>query len=184
MNKLAKVTSILSMSFVTTLHAASFGSYDLVSKSDFPSDGYIPPEYVSFQGTERTIGKTIGICTDTHSRRVPGKIVDGSCFVEWDGKEYKNDEFFILRSSSGYRWTSVNQENKNFILNAGVTPGTTDEGNYVYHCRIWDPQNNIYTAGKYIPSRNGCYFALYGANFRSEKHAFLEVLTVGSPSQY
>lgn len=48
----------------------------------------------------------LGLCTDTTYRRVPGKLVDGYCYVGWYGKEYRNTEYYAYVDFKG--WQSVN----------------------------------------------------------------------------
>ncbi|MCG7547865.1 DM9 repeat-containing protein [Pseudoalteromonas sp. Of7M-16] len=131
-------------------------------------DGYfLDPYHETVSGLESNVNnKEMGLCTDTTERRVLGKLVGKKCYVEWKGREYSNSEFFLLREGQGY-FKRLIPHNKSDIMKKGITPCLYDEGNPVYHCRIQSQADRIDLLGKYIPSRNGCYYGIWGTHFRS-----------------
>lgn len=168
---LFKVALTFIVAFSTQVHSAWFGTYD------YTTSAMIDPntsKHVYFWGQESFFSGNIFLCVDATPRRVPGKVTGTTCNVEWKGKEHKNSVFGVL-INEGYSWQTLTTSNKDFIMHYGVTPGVIDEGNYVYHCKI-TVLGNV-TAGKYIPSRNGCYFGLSGGRFYGiNSEATLEIL--------
>lgn len=125
------------------------------------------------------------VCTDATSRRVPGYIENGRCNVEWRGGEHHNDNFYLLVNNSNYRWEQLagpvgGTLAKEYVLANGVSTGVEDEGDPVIFCRITYANDLINSPfdieyqvlGKYIASRNGCFFGYYGANYVSTEIYF------------
>lgn len=157
--------SLLALGFISaSASAAHYGTYTYATKNDMVQGiwGLTPPwnfGAVTFNGYELGSTRQISVCTDTHSRRVPGKLIDGTCYVEWKGKEYGNESFYVLRDE-GYTWMELTASNKALIMARGVTnpDGELDEGNHTYHCQIQIYGTTTITLGKYIPSRDVCFF--------------------------
>lgn len=136
--------------------AAYFGTYERGSPTWFSG------RYVSYEGQLSGARSTHFLCTDTNQNRVPGRITGTTCDVEWKGKEYKNSDYFMLVNNR-FNWVTLTAQNKSWVMDKGVSPGVIDEGNYTYHCKITFFLNGNSAAGKYIPSRDGCYYGWYGA---------------------
>ncbi|WP_215396868.1 DM9 repeat-containing protein [Rheinheimera oceanensis] len=153
----SKMLFLISILLPFQSSAAWFGEYD----TDFDFNFLNPYLYVHFGGMESGRQMDMFYCTDMSERRVPGKLIEGVCYVEWKGKEHANRSFYVLKGNN-YEAVRLTAANKNFILQNGVTPGTIDEGNYVYHCSILINDNLNRTLGKYIPSRDGCYYSWHG----------------------
>lgn len=108
------------------------------------------------------------LCTDTDSRKVAGVIIDDKCVVEWSGKIYANEDFYVLMDTDT-TWEPLYQGRK--LSGMEITNGGWDKGEYVYHCLIETKSyfgKDIYikTLGKYIPNNNACYTS---HNYRFKK---------------
>lgn len=161
----------ISLLFSAMCSAEVFGDYDRWSRYDFIDNGKLPSSQAMIvSAVERGTPKLSYLCTDTSSRKVAGKIIDRQCWVEWRGQRYANDNFYVLNKGN-YEWLPITNKSPNSvnarILADGVTNGGTDEGNFVFHCKIISQTGDLYfeTHGKYIPSRNGCYYEYFGARF-------------------
>lgn len=171
MNKKILIAAISLLSI--NVQAAHFGIYQ------HGAGAIDQTRYVSYRGQVSGISSTHYLCTDTHARKVPGRITSGvSCEVEWQGDEYSNKQYLMLLDQN-YTWVRLTTSNKEFIMERGVTPGVVDDGNFVYHCKITFINGNT-VAGKYVPSQDGCFYGWYGDGKYhrvSDNSALLEVLT-------
>lgn len=179
MKILLKLFAVIGISLSSSVFAVEFGQYEHVNTRD----AYLGQVFFGFQefiGIERGRNKTTYICIDDTSRRVPGKVIDGRCWVEWNGKGYANTDFKILTTPAS-RWESISGGNRDevkaLILDKGITNGIIERGEYVFHCRVTVIGNEV-VFGKYIPADNGCYYEYYGAKFRGDTDgdSFIEVL--------
>ncbi|WJG09513.1 DM9 repeat-containing protein [Aliiglaciecola sp. LCG003] len=151
--------------------AVEFGDYVRLSALDMDGE-YFPSYYNAMQvnASEQGQLKTSYLCTDTTDRKVPGKIIDRRCWVEWKGDRYGNADFYVLKQDN-YSWLPITNQNaaqdNSTIAAYGVTNGGWDEDNYVFHCKIITQSGNttIETHGKYLPSREGCYYDYYGGKY-------------------
>ncbi|GAB5382391.1 MAG: hypothetical protein Alis3KO_38500 [Aliiglaciecola sp.] len=164
----------------SSTQAVEFGDYVLLSSFDFTaSGGALPAWRDAFQvlGIEGGSFKNSYLCTDTTNRRVPGKVIDKKCWVEWNGNRYGNSTFYVLKNddyqSGIYNWLPITNQNVSYVNSQvntwGITNGGFDEGNYVFHCRVdvTKPGERFVVHGKYLPSRQGCYYEYNGAQFAS-----------------
>ena len=168
-----KILSILFIGVATSAHAVWIGDYRSTNNTG-PNSYSSWLNVVVFDGVERGTKKKIAICVDNTTRMVPGKNTISTCDVEWKGTENANQSFSVLVNEN-YQWVQLTSSNKAYVIDRGVSPGVVDEGGYVYHCRITLSDGTI-TAGKYIPSRDGCYYGLWGAHYRTLAQAKLEIL--------
>ena len=108
------------------------------------------------------------LCTDTHSRKVAGVIIDDKCVVEWSGRISANEDFYVLIDIDTM-WEPLYQGRK--LSGMEITNGGWDKDEYVYHCLIqtksrFGKEIYIKTLGKYIPNKNACYTS---QNYRFKK---------------
>lgn len=97
-----KVTVAALVIFSSSLASAWSPSYDYMTRDQFLAlDSYSKSRY-HYAGLER--GHPVYVCTDSTSRRVPGKLIDGFCYVPWSGKEYRNTDYYVLLTESWYTW--------------------------------------------------------------------------------
>lgn len=176
-NHLLKLISMVVLSCTSSISSAAwFGDYVYAEKKDMVNfSGFLvpPPSWniKMFDGRENYKQIPMAYCTDTTERRVPGKLVDGVCYVEWKGKEYGNEKFYLLKNPTfsdrvNYKLTQVTSSSKDFIIENGVTGGATDAGHYSYHCVIKIITNGQQTLGKYIPAHNRCYYGFHGGHYK------------------
>lgn len=170
---------VIGISLSSFANAVVYGQYDEVNTGDAYAGQYFFG-FQQFTGVEQGQNRVTYICIDPTSRRVPGKVIDAKCWVEWNGNNYDNTNFKILTTpaSSWERVSSTNRDQaKAIILDKGITNGIIERGEYVFHCRISVIGNEV-VFGKYIPADNGCYYEYFGAQFRSDSNrdVFLDVL--------
>lgn len=169
--KVALAICVLVSAF--SAQSAWFGDYRYAERSQMVSflGILMPPLSWNIAGVAaRENNKNIYMyfCTDATNRRVPGKLIDGYCYVEWKGKEYRNDKFYLLKRKvhqfpriTYEDKTLITQENFDYIIKNGVTGGAIDDGYYSFHCII-EIYNGNKTLGKYIPSKERCYYGFHG----------------------
>ncbi|AZZ96951.1 hypothetical protein [Pseudoalteromonas sp. R3] len=167
--------------------AAIFGSYIKTSKAQYYNDytdihwskpivlkdfDYPNQKWPVFTSSEygelyprrppSTLYDGPGICIDATSRKVPGVIKDGYCHVEWDGRNWKNSDYYYLSRNYDYEWRKIN---KGYQLRGDeVTAGGWDKGAYVYHCVAegyhWEGHQRYRLIGKYVPNLNKCFVTI------------------------
>jgi hypothetical protein len=104
-------------------------------------------------------GQRIGyMCID--GNMVPGKLVNGYCYVELNGNDWKNSNFSVLRKPASsnvvYRllqvqdWYNYNTTDaKQFIRQNGVTSGAQQGGEFQYHCYVVEGHTGSSSFGHY-----------------------------------
>jgi len=153
-------------------NAAVFPEYKLATQAQPPSSSITEIRGTDYNRKNQIFYDWIGVCTDTTSRRVAGKLLsDGLCYVEWKGKIHANSDFYYLPSGGDTigGWTPIY---KGYQLDGSeITNGGRDDGEYVYHCMIENANSRvspIKTLGKYIPGTGKCYYG-QGVNRKSVK---------------
>lgn len=172
--KASVLIGILGASF--SAQSAWFGDYRYAERSQMVPNflgQLVPPQnwnIAGFDGRENNKDVDMYFCTDATSRRVPGKLIDGFCYVEHNKKEWKNDKFYLLEKKLNQfpqityeDKTQITTGNFDYIIQNGVTGGAIDNGYYSYHCII-EIYNGNKTLGKYIPSNERCYYGFNGAH--------------------
>ncbi|GLR69108.1 hypothetical protein [Agaribacter marinus] len=172
MNKTKKL--IVSLGITSALlssnaFSAVFGDYDRTQRNNFSPNN---TSYVTTPLKDAHGIKDGYICTDT--RLVPGKLVNGYCYVEHNGSGFKNSQYYALETpsfSSGLAFAlfditlsgNVHTGYLDFIREYGVTLGGQDSGDYLYHCFVREGHTKRTAFGKYVPAHNTCYYELHGA---------------------
>ncbi|AOT10602.1 DM9 repeat-containing protein [Pseudoalteromonas luteoviolacea] len=195
-NKLLLITSLGAALFSLNAESAVFGSYISTDKSNFNrawedihwrhGTSHLHPQIVDYAessgkwpyfspspilGLNLSFGGP-GICIDNSSRKVAGKIINGSCYVEHNGKNWKNDSYKYLAYDKSYTWREVHS---NYRLQGDeVTAGGWDSGEYVYHCVAegWHGDRSYRIVGKYIHNQKRCYVGV-GEHKNRTDHASL-----------
>lgn len=150
------------------------GNYKQINSSEFDSHfryydyNFFDSSSILGQDFPHLNGTPTTVCTDTHSRRVPGVVIKDKCVVEWSGRISANQDFYILLDSDT-TWERLYPSRK--LSGMEITNGGWDKNEYVYHCLIetkskFGKEIYIKTLGKYIPNKNACYTS---QNYRFKK---------------
>lgn len=136
------IAAVLLLSAISAPASAQvIGKYDRITTSQFLA--MKNPPYV-YAGKEYQFDSWV--CRDI-ARDIPGKIVHGYCFVPWDGKEYKNTEYYALRVPI----LADDYWRKSFDWTKAVTYAA---GAGVYHCRV----DSFDSAGKFTHTIAGAFY--------------------------
>lgn len=123
-------------------------------------------------------GKNMWFCADF--RKVPGKLVDGNCFVPWKGKQYVNSSYYVLLNPpSGTPKYQLGNPSGGQEM---VTAGGMEWGDFTFHCvvhhykyslSLGSPQTYRIThsiAGKYYSTDGRSYGCEIPWNGKSYTH--------------
>ena len=167
--KLKLLTLLATSLFAVSAQSAVIGQYLSYSKSEFDRDrpysnGLLGAVQANSNGLpSRGIPKNPIICVD--GRQVPGVVAwDGNCYVEYNGKSWRNSSYSILKHSSSnpgtiFTWKWIGKDYR--MTGNEVTAGGRDSGDYTYHCVVNKfHESRGYVAdliGKYVPNHDRCY---------------------------
>lgn len=174
MKKLKYGLVMASLCVPTVASAAVFGDYDRKQRSNFDVDSQQNLNTYSYTYPMNDAhGTRIGyICTDTNL--VPGKLVNGYCYVELNGNDWRNSDYYVLKAQSAtsqtqYRllevqeWWRYNASSaQQFIRQYGVTSGAMLGGEFQYHCYVKEGHTGRSAFGHYNPALNKCHYELHG----------------------
>lgn len=135
-------------------NAQSFeqGEYDSMTRDEFLSLTTSQKKRYFYFGTEN--GKDIYACADW-ARGVPGKLIDGWCYVGWRNKEYRNESYQALRS--GYKIKSpVTFIEGDSLISAGAGLG---------HCSVFEGGTRGTTVGSYNIDDMTCAISWKGKQY-------------------
>ncbi|OHU85435.1 MULTISPECIES: DM9 repeat-containing protein [Pseudoalteromonas] len=203
MKRVLTVAALTASFLSIQANAAVFGSYVKINQSEYRNHVFrvetTPKaikdfdssrlQYSHFQDSEygnlnsNYSAMADGLCVDATSRKVPGVIKGGYCYVEHNGKNWKNGDYYYL-ASGNYEWRKIG--NGYTLRGDEVTAGGTDSGEYSYHCIAEGVDGDSYkrfrVVGKYIPNHDTCYVGL-GTN-KGHTRAVHIGHSTGVPSYY
>lgn len=168
----------LSICVPSIAFSAVFGHYDSTNRSNFDFNSQQSLNtYIYLHPLIDAHDARIGyFCHD--GNLVPGKLINGSCYIAFNGNDYRHEEYNVLRNPtpsfppSQYKLLAIHNflqfnqgEAKQFIKDLGVTPGGMYQGNYMYHCYVLEGHTGRSAFGHYNPDANKCTYELHGDQY-------------------
>lgn len=134
--------------------------YDSMTRAEFLSLGkYQKGRYV-YGGKENE--KDVYICADW-ARGIPGKLIDGWCYVGWNGKEYRNDSYQALVSEGEIFVSAIEHITRK--KRSLITRNAIHTNSGLFHCSVFEGGSRNYTFGYFDYQYEECLISWKGSQY-------------------